>query len=215
MATRVCGSCGYDFSSVSGLNQTRFCPQCGERVGPAQPSTQTESPGGVLDNPQARGICPKCGLTDQVRNVGTVIDSETSSTSGIGGGVGTGGLGIGGGFSGSQTKLSARLEPPLPNFGCLNALLIGMAVPLGLGFLLQALGAPEVVSLLVGGLGFVVGVPLAWRWIKKRRHQARSLEGYSEALMRLRSAYYCYRDDLIFDGELSGPPLAVKKHFFG
>ena len=215
MSQQACRSCGHDLASVGGLGQSRFCPQCGERIEAATSPAATAKEQLLVDSPQARGVCPACGLTDQVQNVGSVMDSESSTSTGIGAGIGTGGLGVGVGRSGSQTKLSERLTPPLPNFGCMNALIVGMGIPLILWFIFDRLGAPELLGPLVAVFGALIGVPLAWWWIKRRRDPKRSLEGYSEALQRLRSAYYCRRDDLVFDWELSGNPLAVKKHFFG
>ena len=156
--------------------------------------------------------CPECGLSDQVQNVGSVIDSEQTTSSGIGAGVGTPGVGIGVGSSHSRTRLAERLAPPNTNLGCVNALALGGGIPAVIFWLA---GGDEAPASLVVALFVIMAlaVPGIWAFLRKRG-ASKSFEQYSEAVKKMRSAYYCRRDDIVFNHEVAGPPLAVKKHFF-
>ena len=214
-----CSKCGFDLGSMGLSDSKRFCPECGSSITSQAGSLSAE----VLDSErqrielaQARGICPQCRSSDQVQNVGTVIDSEKRSQAGLGAGIGIGGVGVGIGKSGGTSKLGERLQPPPPkSLGCMSAIFLGLVAGQLIGLVAGILTRSEDVYGVVGGIATFIVVPLLWFWLAQRPGATKRWDDYAESVRRMRSAYYCWRDDLVFDAELSGNPLAVKKHFFG
>lgn len=202
-----CQKCGFQNS-----DEASFCGGCGS-------ATQSSRSAIADDNP-AR--CPVCLDISSSAKLGVVIDSSKSS--GLGAGIGTGGVGVGGGIS--NTQLHERLRPPprpSASTGCYWILtapltLIGIAIISGFATIG---GEGGFLTGWIGGLilGFVpaIFIGLIFAMITKsttRPYYEAAGKDWDAKNATYRNAYYCSRDDIVFDGASQAKPEVFKQSVF-
>jgi predicted nucleic-acid-binding Zn-ribbon protein len=203
----VCIKCG------SRIVNSKFCSECGEKA-PAF--------GHITRSRFTQGTCPKCSQNDQVQNVGSIIDSGKTALTVSTIGVGTGGVGFGFGSGKSVSELSARLSSPQPKSGgCLPVLLWGLVMNALVSLIITVSnqeGAYRDVPYF-GWLaaGFIPSTALVFTisffYLGPKQLQAFSAHTANE--VQLRGAYYCWRDDTVFNAEFAGTPDQFKRRVFG
>lgn len=193
-------------------NAAKLCKHCGTRQDDSEFSdlTATQSPTGAESR---SSTCPVCKKSDQVRNVGAVIDSSSSSTETTGIGIGSGGIGVGLADSFSQSRLGERLQPPNQPLGCL--------VPIVVTFVGMILLAALFINIFGEAEGqwyafFAAWILLPLTWVLQRstpkfKERARR---HLEAFQVTREASYCLRDDLVFNAEKRAKPEVWKNEMF-
>jgi len=196
-----CTACSREVS-----DKAAACPGCGYPV-----ATQLETGSLSLDDRLAEataadvalpGACPKCGLLDQVKRIGVVVDIGSSRTKGTATtvGVGTFGVGVAGTSFNARTSsdLATRFKvPKAPSPGrdagiCFATALFAFLILIAMVF---GNDQPEWVA----GLALVVSSVLATpvygqsaRGVEHRRHLWKS------AGETLREGYFCVRDNVAF-----------------
>jgi hypothetical protein len=194
--SRYCPSCGHHVAGAA------YCAGCGTEqqvavvpVVPAQPTPAAPKAGPDVVT------CPVCGASDAVRRIGSIIDSATSHT-------------VGESLSVPLDSLSAPVYVSSHTAVTSSALAQRFTVPnepkdqtaawgfaafcLGLSILIlvSAFGAPGgwLLALLL-----LVGVPVAATKIYQAKSKIHSrIADHSVATARVRSGFYCARDDVAF-----------------
>jgi len=169
--------------------------------------------------------CPTCHNSDAIQRVSVAIDSGATSTTGTAGTLTTqGALAYTRFISSSVTSLSARIAPPpRPNFPFRRTFL-------QLWIICTILGAMAVAgqyfsggTWIVGfGIGlwtvFVTWIPALLVTVISKAVTASSYTAqqaiWDRRAQELRSAYYCARDDVVFDREHVGAPEDFRRMVF-
>ena len=210
-----CKECG---SSISG--EIKFCGNCGaSQLYAATNKLEVES---EKTSRTSKMVCPVCGQSDSCQKVATIVDSGNSVSVGlstfstwsthpvVGSGVN---------LSTSSTNLARRLSVNIPEatfqFGGFFA---GLAITIFAIYqwakqgnsgdsLFVAMFFSVALGLIPGALVGLIGG--FWGKSIKARRIAPWRAAAGEAQRDVRSAYYCFRDDYVFNGELAGTPEEV------
>ena len=214
----------------------KLCKHCGvlqnddrfvdDSAAASSASKRKKTSTGVV-SPQigSASTCPECGQSDSVANVGSIIDGGTSTS------IGTGvmsqfghpnntfiGLSVGASSSGLASRLSISIPEPRFDYRFMLILIVFVGYQFFLWFSKTVEGAfwavfmigigPAILAGLVGGsvLGGLLG------WFKKRLDAKKLVEFQAKclgAIQKLRAAYYCGRDDIVFSAEFRGSPEGV------
>ena len=193
-------------------NAAKLCKHCGTRQDGSEFSdlTATQSPTGAESR---SSTCPVCKKSDQVRNVGAVIDSSSSSTETTGIGIGSAGIGVGIADSFSQSRLGERLEPPKQPLGCLAPILVTFFVSILLLLVFMSL-VGEAAAEWLAFLAFWILLPLTWVLQRSTPRFKERARRHLEAFQVTREAWYCLRDDLVFNAEKRAKPEVWKNEMF-
>jgi zinc-ribbon domain len=216
---QFCNICGHKISASS-----LFCSKCGARLDEGigfqegfQPTSKSDS-----------AACPICGKSDQVQRASAVVDSTTTTTTG--GMISAPIIGHGpvvmGGFSGTtRSELSRRIiyfnKPMLSPK--VVAKIAGSAI--GFAFLALVVGIFSLVfiSKINAGLSILVSpivaiatfvIPPLRMYQNESRALIPSQKRWERNLEQIRSASYCLRDDICFDGNFYGKPEQYAIHIY-
>lgn len=185
----------------------RLCKHCGTR------QDDSEFINSSLDQSTSSLACPVCKRSDQVKNVGAVIDSSSSVTESTGIGIGTGGIGVGVADSFSQSRLGERLQPPNQPLGCLAPILITFFGMIVLVVVFMSIFGEAEGQWYAFWATWIL-LPLTWvlqRSTPKFRGRSKR---HLEAFQSTRSAFYCLRDDIVFNDEKHAKPEVWKQDSF-
>lgn len=173
--------------------------------------------------------CPVCARDDQVKRISSLIDGQSSTTSGT---AKTSGVSINTrgtiGIESSSTQFNAatvsnlvgRFAPPTrPGSGLGIAVAVWLLLATVVGIVWQQLtGATS--STTSGALQFLVvlacAIPPGLWWKSKQSENQRAQRLWSEGLRRVREGYYCSRDDIAFaagSNEALDPAAFVANQF--
>ena len=216
-----------------------YCSGCGEPVSATSSGADTAQPpaprpsdttGPIPRIPTtSRTTCPRCGTHDNVQRVSTVVAGGYSTTSGAaitGPIIGNGPLQATLFGANNATDLAVRLEGPgEPGFAWIKAFLVWLLV----GFLGVALyakatspGQDWVYAIIATALvGAFIAIPFAILATLLERLVRQPLISRQQAWWfarhgRLMDAYYCFRDDVIFDDrECARPDTYIDRVFYG
>jgi hypothetical protein len=173
--------------------------------------------------------CPLCGEHDAVQNVAYLVDSQTESS--VGGAVGYNLSG--GGFTpavfaaSTHSNLVNRFTPPTPP-GNLPLWFISLAFfvgPILVAIYLKNLWMPNVgndwwfswalwtLVLYIPAI-FVFAVIFFVTWGIYRAMSGSARRQWAQRCDVVNAAYYCLRDDIVFDGARWGSPETYVNHVF-
>ncbi len=169
-----------------------------------------------------KGVCPKCEMSDGVKSVATIVDSGTSNSTSV---TLLGQMGhlqnayAGISLGSSSTALAQRLSVFVPEArfrflsllaGCILSVFAAMNLwfykggPLDCGSDLFNAGFAFFVSLFIGPvIGLILGIVV--KEIEKIQLRPQQ-QAATRAIRTLRDSFYCSRDDLVFNGFISGKP---------
>jgi len=157
--------------------------------------------------------CPICKSNDQIQRVSSILDTQVSDTTGTAR-TSTVGFGSGGGLGYSEssaeyqhstaTKLAQRFEfPKPPSSGALRALITWLITLAAIGMAWTAItgqDGSETNTVLQILMCIVAAIPAAIDWLRGLTKYDQNLKRWQQAADRVRSAYYCPRDDVAFSG---------------
>ncbi|CAB5218971.1 hypothetical protein UFOVP221_12 [uncultured Caudovirales phage] len=178
-----------------------------------------------------RVMCPICEGNDQARNVGSLLTAGAHTTITAGAAfAGHGVLGISPVLlmSESTDQLTQRLTPPLTP-GNLSRRFFYSTMILG-GFFWSSIAAAFMVNswgngfnpiiwLIVSGLLYIfteiLWIPVFMVAIAIYRYsRPTARERWFAQATELYGAWYCYRDDVVFDGAVYGSPEQMVSYYF-
>lgn len=220
--SRFCSHCGQSLASPESAESERNGPPSApDPTLAVSVSQEASKPALTNKSPRRRIECPVCHETSAMVKASTIVDEgmSTGVVAGVGGTViGPAGLGVGAGMTQTRTQLARRLAPtarPKQNFlahwfvwalaiWVVLALVLSANMDMGfVGFILGLMFG-LIPALLAGLIGAVITVPLnAGRWTGVQRE-------WDQKAASLREAYYCRRDDVLFNERFAGTPEQFK-----
>lgn len=217
--SRFCSTCGKALTEAPAVIAAATEPPHAPAAGPSTPSPRHEH-AAATDSPRS-GVCPVCHESSAVVKVGTLIDEGMSSglSVGVGGTViGPSAVGVGGAVTQTRTALARRLAPPpRPKqsffahwiswafaIGTVIAFFVAIGMDVGFFGLIFGMMIGLVPGALLGLVGATITVPAnSFRWTPVQAE-------WDRKAARVREAYYCRRDDVMFDSTVSGSPDQFK-----
>ncbi len=206
--TIFCSNCGNKLSEIQ-----KFCPSCGSEnnaaINKSTSSTLplTESSTAVRDEQS----CPECNQKDSVQKVASIWSTDQSEVEG------KTTLLLSAKYQGTTVSgLAKRLSAPVKPWaakenkwntwiGC-----SGCAVVLGLGSVIISFAVDPSTTLgliVFSVIGVIILITNLYN-LKKQSAEEREIQkqAWDRSTNRLGQAWYCSRDDLVFDANLSGSP---------
>lgn len=224
--TTYCGECG------TAAESNRFCRKCGASIASSTATavivqTTEEQSRHSVSTPRQPNECPVCRRSDQVQSVSTVIASGRSSTSGSALSVPL----LGGEWatthfaSASTSQLAARLSPPAQPLSTVRNWIWLYLVILTAGFSVWAITSvfdprhPAFGNFINAAISIAIVIAIAVAatlpalllsyisaGIANRTTLAEPRQAWVPRAQRCLSAYYCFRDDQMFDEVTYGRP---------
>lgn len=217
--SRYCSTCGKDLTEVPAVVAAAPEPPHTPAAVLSTPPLEHEH-AATPDSPRS-GVCPVCRESSAVVKVSTLIDEGMSSglSVGVGGTViGPSAVGVGGAVTQTRTALARRLAPPpRPKqsffthwiswalaIATVIAFFVAIGVDVGFGGFMIGVMIGAVPGMLLGLVGATITVPAnSFRWTPVQAE-------WDRKAARVRDAYYCRRDDVMFDSTVSGSPDQFK-----
>jgi RNA polymerase subunit RPABC4/transcription elongation factor Spt4 len=205
--TMFCSSCGNKLSDTQ-----KFCPSCGvENANPTKKTNESSHrPKDLRNSERDSKSCPECNQKDLIQKVSSIWSTDESEVEG------RTTLLLSARYQGStKSGLARRLSAPVGPWvkkesqrnswiGCGGCIVV-LGVP---GLLIAPTAIPDdFISFLVFlGVGIVILFVNLRSEKKSKEEREAQKKLWEKSTQRLGQAWYCSRDDLVFDARFSGSP---------